>query len=132
MTADEFKALNVNDKWPKAKKELQQYLTFSGTGPWVTEHVFHPTRKWRLDWANVDLKVGIEYDGVTGATAFNRKAGDSSVGHVSVGGVMRDAEKTNEAQLLGWVVIRVNAKTIKSGDAFTWIERAVERALDNR
>ncbi|MCC6316002.1 MAG: hypothetical protein IT337_18535, partial [Thermomicrobiales bacterium] len=43
------------------------------------------------------------------------------------GNIMRDAEKINEAQLLGWLVIRVNAKTIKSGQAFAWIETAVRQ-----
>ena len=110
----------------KAKDDLAEFLAYANLGEWVPEHRFHPTRKWRFDWANTALKLAVEYDGVTGATAFNRKGDESSVGHVSVSGQMRDAEKTNEAQCLGWIVIRVNAKTIKSGEAFRWIETMVQ------
>lgn len=111
----------------KAKDEIEQFLTYGGFGQVESEYRFHPTRRWRADWALVDHKIMIEYDGVTGATGFNRRGDESSVGHISVNGVLRDAEKSNEAQLLGWVCLRVNAVTIKSGKAFEWIEKAVEQ-----
>lgn len=111
----------------KAKETLETWLIYGNLGTWIAEFRFHPTRRWRFDWANVEAKVAVEYDGLTGATAFNRKGDESSVGHVSVSGVMRDAAKINEAQLLGWICIRVNAKTIGTGEAFAWIEQAVQQ-----
>lgn len=114
----------------KAKDDLETFLDYAGLGTWAREYRFHPTRRWLMDYANVALKVGVEYDGVTGATAFNRRGDETSVGHVSVSGQMRDAEKTNEAQVLGWIVVRVNAKTIKSGDAFRWIEQTCHLRME--
>ncbi|MCC6315675.1 MAG: hypothetical protein IT337_16885, partial [Thermomicrobiales bacterium] len=125
--SDYLAAVAGNAHWPKAKQTLATWLAFAGLGEWVTEFRFHPTRKWRFDWALMSpaLKIAVEYDGITGATAFNRKGTEGNASHASVGNIMRDAEKINEAQLLGWLVIRVNAKTIKSGQAFAWIETAV-------
>lgn len=65
---------------------------------WVPEHRFHPTRKWRFDYAWVAGKVGIEVDGGIWKGAYG--------GHTSGTGKMRDMEKDAEAQMLGWKVFR--------------------------
>lgn len=62
------------------------------------EYRFHPVRKWRFDLAYPEILLAIEIDG-TGR-------------HNTVAGMAADNEKINEAQILGWVVIRVNAKNI--------------------
>lgn len=67
-----------------------------------TEYEFHPARKWQFDWAITALKVAVEYEGIF-------KKDKSTTGHTSISGVMRDIEKYNHAQLLGWKVIRVTA-----------------------
>lgn len=81
------------------------------------EVLFHPTRKWRFDLAWPDWKVAVEYQG----GIFSRQASHSSVAHI-----MRDQEKANEAQLYGWTLIYANAKTVTSGQAVDWINRAIE------
>lgn len=81
------------------------------------EVTFHPTRKWRLDLAWPDSRVACEYDG-------GLFTGEAS--HTSVKGLLRDQEKANEAQLAGWILLRVSAKTVVSGEAVRWIARALE------
>ena len=100
----------------KAKESLIQWLDETFPDMVTPEFVFHKTRKWRIDWAFVDLRVGVEYDGLFGGKA-----------HRATSNVMRDGEKSNEAQLLGWILIRVNASTIASGKAKRWITEAVRQ-----
>ena len=70
----------------------------------VPQYVFHPERKWRLDFAWPDVLVGVEIDG----GVFQQRA----TGHRSISGVMRDGEKSNAAQLLGWCVLRFHSKDL--------------------
>jgi hypothetical protein len=72
-----------------------------------TEYAFHPARKWKFDWAIPALKIAVEYEGIF-------KKDKSVTGHNSIGGVMRDIEKYNQAQLLGWRVIRVTANNYRT------------------
>jgi very-short-patch-repair endonuclease len=66
------------------------------------EYVFHPKRKWRFDFAIVDKKIAIEYEGIFGG-------GKSR--HTTVSGYTGDTEKYNEAAKLGWKVLRYTAKS---------------------
>jgi hypothetical protein len=82
---------------------LIDYLTELGYDV-KTEHKFHPTRRWRFDIAIPSLKLAIEYEGVYGG-------GKSR--HTSTTGYTGDCDKYNEAQILGWKVIRFTAKNVK-------------------
>jgi very-short-patch-repair endonuclease len=64
----------------------------------VREHPFHPVRRWRFDFAWPEQKLALEVDG-TGR-------------HNTVAGMANDNEKINEAQIMGWTVIRANAKNV--------------------
>jgi very-short-patch-repair endonuclease len=133
LTADEYNAMLIatgqrtnpgNDpdapikakvnQMPAAKRKLAQWLRKNYVGRLSAEHYFHPDRQWRFDWAIVDARIAVEYDGV-----FRGKA------HTSIKDVMKDQEKHNEAQLLGWIIIRCNANTVNDESAFAWIQRAV-------
>jgi len=82
---------------------LKFYLRSVGL-PFVEEFHFHPVRKWRFDLALPALKIAIEYDG-HGATG-----GKTHIGrHASVTGMAGDCEKINQAQILGWRVLRFTA-----------------------
>ena len=65
-----------------------------------TEFKFHPTRRWRFDYAIPTRKLAIEYNG----GIFMRKSG-----HSNVKGQSRDQEKMNQAQILGWKVLQYSA-----------------------
>ncbi len=65
---------------------------------WQTEARFHPTRRWRFDFAHHRLRVGIEIEG--GIFARGKS------GHTTGAGYKKDMEKYNEAAMLGWQVLR--------------------------
>lgn len=75
--------------------------------PFVKEHIFHPTRKWRLDFAILEKKIGIEIDG--GVYTNGR--------HTRGAGYVKDCEKCNNATLLGWLVLRFPTEMVMNGDA---------------
>lgn len=62
----------------------------------VREHRFHPIRKWRFDFADVENKIAVEIDG--GVFIQGR--------HSRGAGYRSDAEKFNAAAVLGWRVFR--------------------------
>lgn len=62
----------------------------------VKEHRFHPTRKWRFDYAIPAHKIAIEVEG--GVWTGGR--------HTSPKGFLNDMEKYNTATIMGWRVLR--------------------------
>jgi very-short-patch-repair endonuclease len=77
---------------------------------------FHPTRRWRLDFAYPEKRIGIEVQGGT----YIRGA------HSRGTGLERDYEKYNQAQVLGWDVYQFSRKMIESGEAIETIKRVLE------
>lgn len=70
-----------------------------------TEHRFDAERKWRFDFAFVDQKLAVEYEGIFGG-------GKSR--HTTVNGYTGDADKYNAGAAQGWKVFRVTAKNYKT------------------
>lgn len=68
---------------------------------WWAEWPFHPTRKWRFDYACPDLKIAIEIDG----GVWNNVRGEHAGRHSGGTGQLKDFEKMNAAAELGWVVL---------------------------
>lgn len=83
------------------------------------EYRFAPPRLWKFDLAWPGLMVAAEYEGMA------RKGGKSR--HTTLTGYSNDAEKYNEAALLGWLVVRVTVLHVKSGEAWGWVERALKQ-----
>jgi len=80
------------------------------------EHSFHPERKWRLDFAWPDH----------GLVALEVHGGIWKEGrHIQGQGFTDDREKMNEAALAGWLVIEATTDQVRSGQALTWLERAL-------
>lgn len=92
-------------------------LTAVGLTDWKREHVFHPTRKWRLDLSFPGQLLGVEVEGF----ASGGKAGR----HQRIGGFTSDCEKYAELAIMGWRLIRCTTRQVKSGEALQWIERAL-------
>ena len=63
----------------------------------VKEHQFHPVRKWRFDYAVVDLKIAVEVDGAVWVGGRHNRAS----------GYIADMEKLNTAASMGWLVLRI-------------------------
>ncbi len=68
----------------------------------VTEFIFHPTRKWRMDYAWPYYKVAVEVEG--GVFSGGR--------HTRGVGFMGDMEKYNTATSMGWKILRVTPSTL--------------------
>lgn len=62
----------------------------------VKEHKFHPTRRWRFDYAIPAHKIAVEVEG--GVWTGGR--------HTSPKGFLNDMEKYNTATVMGWRVLR--------------------------
>ena len=89
---------------------LTLLLSLFGREQVVTEHVFHPDRKWRFDYAVPHLRLAVEYQGHGLMAGGKKGAGKKHVGgHASVDGLANDCEKLNAAQSLGWRVIKFTA-----------------------
>lgn len=69
------------------------------------EYRFHPTRRWRFDFAWPAHMLAIEVEG--GVWTGGR--------HTSGAGFIDDAEKYNAATLAGWRVLRFTGDQVKSG-----------------
>ena len=112
MTASEyleFKKKNKststkkNGDGSKAKSEIEMVLKHGGYD-YVKELKFHPSRKWRFDFAIESLRIAIEYEGIMSEKSR----------HTTISGMSRDCEKYNTAQLLGWKVLRFTALNYKN------------------
>ena len=92
----------------------------------VAEHRFHPTRKWRFDFAYPEIKLAIELEGGTfGVTCPQCKGrgcpachNGRVMGRHSRGeGFEKDCEKYNAAAALGWRVLRFTGGMLKENPA---------------
>lgn len=68
------------------------------------EHKFHDKRKFRFDYAVIDLMLAIEYEGGTWSGGAHTRGKHYS----------SDCEKYNLAQINGWIVLRYTADTVKN------------------
>lgn len=81
--------------------------------PYEREHLFHPKRRWRFDFAFPDVKLAVEIEG----GVWMKKSR-----HTSPRGFMGDIEKYNEATNLGWRLLRFTPEQVKKGMAINAIE----------
>jgi hypothetical protein len=81
----------------RAKSQLEETLALHMRADQIEferEHKFHPTRKWRFDFALVEKKIGIECEGLTNPALKSR--------HTTNSGFEQDCEKYDEAAIYGW------------------------------
>ncbi len=81
----------------------------------VKEYRFHPTRKFRFDWACPHRLLACEQEG--GSLILGR--------HTRGQGFEDDCIKYDEAMLLGWTVLRVTPKMLSDGRAADLLKRAL-------
>ena len=92
---------------------LEVLLMANRISGWEREYKFHPTRKWRFDFAWPLEKFAVEIEG--GVWSGGR--------HTRGKGFIEDCIKYNEAVMLGWRVIRVTTEMVENGEAMAYIER---------
>lgn len=105
---------------------LFQIRATLGEDGYAVQHRFHPVRQWRFDFSFPDVKLAVEIEGGLYAKPKD-SAGDSGRGdHTRGARIEADMEKYAEAMAMGWVVLRVSPRQVKSGQAIAWIERIIE------
>lgn len=93
--------LRFRDEKPPSRLErkFQHYWQSLGGPVLEREYRFHPTRKWRADFAHAESRTLIEIEGgiyIAGGGRHNRAAG-----------FVADLEKYLEAALGNWRVVRL-------------------------
>jgi hypothetical protein len=101
---------------------FSQILRGLGLPEPVTEHRFHPERRWRFDFAWPDLMVAVEVEG--GVWVGGR--------HTRGKGFLADMEKYNHAAEAGWCVLRCTPTTLLSGPFLDLLTRALRRRIEAR
>lgn len=133
MTAAEAKKLGLTEqkpaKKPKAHKKINPELFKAmakahGLTEPVPEYRFKYGRKWAFDWMFVGYaspddftmtKVAVEIQG--GLFTGGR--------HVRGAALLKEYEKINAAQIMGYKVILVTPQQVESGEAFELVKRAL-------
>jgi len=80
---------------------LNLLIEITGKEP-QSEYKFHPSRKWRFDFAYPESMIAIEVEG--GIWVGGR--------HIHPIGFEKDCEKYNEATRMGWKVFRIPPKML--------------------
>ncbi|WP_320980025.1 hypothetical protein [Bacteroides sp.] len=81
----------------------------------VKEYKFHPTRKWRFDYAIPEHKIALEVEG--GIWTGGR--------HTRAQGFLGDIEKYNTATLMGWRVFRTTPDELYRTATINLIKNAI-------
>ena len=81
----------------------------------VKEYRFHPTRKWRFDYAIPEHKIALEVEG--GVWTRGR--------HTSPKGFLNDIEKYNAATLMGWRVFRTTPDDLYKSATINLVKCAI-------
>lgn len=81
----------------------------------VRELKFHPSRKWRFDFAWPSIMLFVEIEGGFGKFSKSR--------HASKEGFEKDQIKYNEATLMGWRKLAFTGGQVNRGEAVAVIER---------
>ena len=90
------------------------------------EHRFHPERRWRFDFAWPDYKLAVELEGGTYSHGKQKDGKQLKSRHLTPTGFYNDCHKYAEAAILGWLVIRADAKMVKNQEALRLTARAIQ------
>ena len=104
-----------------SKSDLEESFAFqvrvAGLPVPEREYRFHPTRKWRFDFAWPDYLLAVAIEG--GVWSRGR--------HTRGAGFIKDCLKHNEAAILGWTVLRFAGAMITDGVALECLARMIQR-----
>jgi very-short-patch-repair endonuclease len=88
----------------------------------ILEYKFHPVRKWRFDFAWPQFMVALECDGgIWIAGGHNRGAQ-----------IKATWEKENEANILGWAILKCEPKELCTQATVEMIRAALKRPAIGR
>ena len=111
MTTDRVKVPSI----PRGEAALETHIRQYGLPEPEKQYKFHPRRRWLADFCWPARMLIVEVEG--GVFSGGR--------HVRGEGYENDCEKYNEAQLLGFVVLRFSTGQVLKGKAVKVITRAL-------
>lgn len=94
-------------KTSSTEKNFIEFVLMAAKAPFEKEFRFDETRRFKFDFALIDRKVAIEYEGLVFAS--NKATGSGKSGHTTVGGYSSNCSKYNLAIIHGWRVLRYTA-----------------------
>lgn len=103
-------------KKAQQERDFLAHLTALRVPAPTPEFLFHPSRKWRLDYAWPDAKLGLE---VEGGVWTGGKHGRGS-------GIVKDMEKANGLALCGWRLLRVTPSALPTHATAQLVRAALE------
>ncbi len=80
------------------------------------EHVFAKPRRWRFDFAWPARKLAAEVEGGTWVRGRHSRGA----------GMRKDADKYNQAAIMGWYVLRFTGDMVKDGSAIQTVKDALK------
>lgn len=87
--------------------------------PFVQNYIFMANRKFELDFAWVDYRIGVEINGgVWSKGAHGRPLA-----------ILRDMEKSNLLVLSGWKVLRYTPAEVSTGFALAGVKKLLARSM---
>lgn len=101
----------LGNRWERA---LAYQCLADKLPPFVQNYKFHVERKFEIDIAWPELKVGVEING----GIWNGKTG----AHGSPLKILRDMEKNNALVMSGWRILRFTPKEANDGTALAGIK----------
>ena len=107
------------EKWERL---FRNQIQLAGFPEAKEQHRFHPERKWMLDFAWPEVKLGCEIEG-----GIWRKGGGA---HSHPLNIERDIEKHNALVMCGWTFFRFTPQIIQSGAGLRMIEEWMARGTD--
>ena len=111
------KSVHINNM-SKLEATLALHIKGLKLPPPKTEYKFHPTRRWRFDFAWSEQKLA-------GGGWINGR-------HNRGTGFANDMEKYHEAMKLGWNIYRCNGELMNSGRAIEVIELLLSSTTNAR
>ena len=87
---------------------------------YVTEYRFHPTRKWRADYAFIDANLLVEVEG--GLWIGGR--------HNRPISMIKDFEKYNSATMIGWSILKFTPSQLNECATIDMIKEFVNQRID--
>lgn len=83
----------------------------------MLEFPFARPRRWRFDYCWPDHKLAVEAQGGLWIRGKHSRAA----------GILRDYEKLNTAQLMGWIVLQFTPDQLLTNEALDLIERVLKQ-----
>lgn len=127
-----------SEKMSNGERELWFQIVAMKLPRPIYQHKFHSVRKWRVDFAYVDLRIAIEIEGM-GRSDTDKKTGVQTMrkrctacgqvppsAHRSMKGYEDDIEKYNELRIDGWTHLQFTPAMVKSGVALQVLERCLK------